>query len=433
MKQVIITTVISILMLAACRNTNSVTQPKQYEAWLQETGKPIGLQRIDTEIQFWSNRLAKNPGDLSSQIKLAGLYSNRYSCSGSIEELQKSDSFYKVANQLQSKFGSGLYRSLAANCVTQHQFIAAKAYLDTALMMGDDKRLAALQAFDVALELGNTLYATALLKQLATRKDVDYLIRLAKYEDHVKGDLPAAIATMEAALEKIDTANNAMYCWAASNLADMYSHDNRFHDAYFLYQQVLTINKHYYHALKGIAWLAFSVDKDAENAKKIFTYLQLQHTVPDYDLLLAQVLRYQKDEAAANNRMNKFLAETAKPQYGGMYNKYRFYLYSDVLNNNTAAMQIAQTEVSNRPTPESYNFLCWAYYKAGNITEALKVAQRYVEDKCFEPDALYHLGALYYASGNTVKAKNYLQQAAESAAELGPENAAAIYQLLQKI
>ncbi len=58
---------------------------------------------------------------------------------------------------------------------------------------------------------------------------------------------------------------------------------------------------HYYHALKGIAWLAFSHDKDVANARKIIAYLQQRHPVPDYELLLSQMAAVEQDSAYSIN------------------------------------------------------------------------------------------------------------------------------------
>jgi tetratricopeptide (TPR) repeat protein len=416
------------------KGNNKVTDAKDYAAYLKNDGAAAGgLLFIDAELTFWMQRLQKNPEDMVSELKIAKLYSSRYHYSGNITEVKKSDSMYKAANILQSKTSSGVYRALAANCVTQHQFKQAQCYLDSALAMGDDKILSLQQQFDVALELGDEALAKGILYKTGGKNDFSYLIRKAKYSDHAEGNLDEAISTMETALDKIiELDNKELYCWAKTNLGDMYSHANMFTDAYRCYTDVLKKDDHYYHALKGIAWLAFSHDKDTEAAKKIITWLQQHHPVPDYELMLAQIAAYENDTAAEKMHTNKFITEVQRPEYGDMYNKYLFYLYSDKLNNPDMAMKIAQTEVNNRPTGESYNLLCWAYYKKGDIAQAMQTAKQHVENKCFEPDAVYHLGVLYKAAGDAAKAKQYLNDAQASSFELGPWYAEQIKNALQK-
>jgi tetratricopeptide (TPR) repeat protein len=435
----LVTAATALIVLAAVyfiwpKGNDKVTDAKDYAAYLKNDGASAGgLKFIDAELTFWTQRLQKNPEDIVSELKIAKLYSSRYHYSGNISEVKKSDSIYKKANLLQSKTGSGVYRSLAANCVTQHRFKQAQLYLDSALAMGDDKILSLQQQFDVALELGDVALAKGILYKTGGKNDFSYLIRKAKYNDHAEGNLDEAITTMEKALDKIiELDNKELYCWAKTNLGDMYSHANLYSDAYRCYTDVLKKDDHYYHALKGIAWLSFSHDKDTEAAKKILTWLQQHHPVPDYELMLSQISAYENDTAAEMMHTNNFIAEVQRPEYGDMYNKYLFYLYSDKLNNPDMAMKIAQTEVNNRPTGESYNFLCWAYYKKGDMARALQTAKQYVESKCFEPDAVYHLGVLYKAAGNAAKANQYLTHASESGFELGPWYAEQIRTALQK-
>jgi lipopolysaccharide biosynthesis regulator YciM len=413
-----------------CKTDKRVTHAKDYAVYLQG-GQSQKLQYLDGEIRFWANRLQKTPGDMTSEIKLAGLYSQRYAYSGNIGDVKTSDSLYLKANQLQGKFGSGLYRSLATNCITQHRFRQAQSYLDTALAMGDDKKLSLQQQFDVALELGDRAFAKTLLEQLGSKTEPAYLLRSAKYKDHILGDLDGAIADMEKALAKIEASENEQWtCWAKTNLGDMYNHANRFAKAYQCYTEVLQKDKQYYHALKGIAWLAYSHDKDTTAAIGILKYLQQQHPVPDYDLMLAEIAAYGNDKQAAQQYAQTFLAEVQQPQYGGMYNKYIFNLLYDEPNAGQQALQLAQTEVQNRPTAESYYLLSKAYYKNGQTDLAMQTAKRYVENKCFEPEVLYHLGLLYQQVGNKTKAQSYLQEAAASSVELGPVRANQINALL---
>ena len=150
------------------------------------------LQRIKTDIDFWMQRLKKNPEDAVAKVSLAGLYSVRFKTAGDINDIHTSDSLYLVANPLFKINSSSIYRSLATNCITQHKFLQAQLYLDTALSMGDDLYLTYLMRCDVAMELGDLYMAEQALKHIADKNNFDYLIREAKLLDH-KGDLDGAV------------------------------------------------------------------------------------------------------------------------------------------------------------------------------------------------------------------------------------------------
>lgn len=407
------------LFITSCQQQR-VTNPKDYAAYLQEQPN-TRLQQLDTELDFWKTRLTKTPGDLVAESKIASLLTRRFAYSGNITEVHIADSLYRQVNQLNHTLTSGTFRSLAANCITQHRFQQAQLYIDSALVLGDDKFITVLMEFDVAMELGNKYRARKALNSLADKTSFDYLIREAKYKDHVEGDQDAAISLMEKAYDKIkDNPTPALYLWIKSNLGDFYGHANRYRESYQCYLDVLAKDPHYYHALKGIAWLAFSHDKDVVNARKIVAYLQERHPVPDYELLLSQMAASVNDSEGYKEHMNKFITATQNELYGGMYNKYLFSIEADELNNAKQCLQIAQQEVAHRPTPEAFSWLAWAYCKNGNVKEAMKTARLYVANKCFEPDALFYLGKIYQAGGEPVMARKYLTAARKSAYELGP-------------
>jgi tetratricopeptide (TPR) repeat protein len=419
MKKIFFVIPICLLFLISCRQ-QVITKPADYMVYLQSTNN-TGLQRIDEEMAFWQNRLDTTPGDLISQSKIAGLLTRRFSYSGKVAELHKADSLYRRVNVLNHINSSGTYRSLAANCITQHQFLQAQRYIDSALVLGDDKYQTVLMEFDVAMELGNYYRARKALNSLADKSSFEYLIREAKYKDHVQGDQDAAIVLMEKAYDKVkDNPNKALYTWIKSNLGDLYGHANRYRESYACYLEVLARDSSYYHALKGIAWLAFSHDKDVTHAKTILQYLQQQHPVPDYDLLLAEIAAYENDSVSQQQHIRRFMTTTQNSMYGGMYNKYLFNLTANELNDAPLCLQLAEREVQNRPTPEAYSWLAWAYCMNGNIQRSLEIARWSVQNKCFEPDALYYLGMIYRAGNNKELARKYLTQAAGSGYELGP-------------
>jgi tetratricopeptide (TPR) repeat protein len=419
MKKLFLSLLIVLLTFTGCKQ-QPITNPKDYAAYLQPSPN-TRLQQIDTELAFWTNKLTKAPGDIISESKLAGLLTKRFAYSGNITEIHRADSLYRTVNALNHTTGSGTFRSLAANCITQHRFQQAQLYIDSALTLSDDKYLTLLMEFDVAMELGNRYRARKALNSLADRNSFDYLIREAKYKDHVEGQLDAAIGLMEKAYDKIkDNASPALYCWIKTNLGDFYGHANRYKESYQCYLDVLAKDPHYYHALKGIAWLAFSHDNNVANARKIVAYLQQRHSVPDYELLLSQMAASQHDSIGYKQHIDRFITATRNELYGGMYNKYLFTVEADQLNNAGRCLQIAREEVAHRPTPEAFSWLAWAYCRNGDVAKAMETARLYVANKCFEPDALFYLGKIYQAGGRNNMARTYLKAAKKSAYELGP-------------
>ncbi|NJO25151.1 MAG: hypothetical protein HC867_04255 [Bacteroidia bacterium] len=412
-----------LFLINSCSNktNDAAVHAADYENYFTPGNNSGHKTEIEKDLLFWKERLAKDTGDLSGKIKIAGLLSRRFQYSGNIHDVHQSDSLYNISNIIQKKFSSSIYRSLASNAVTQHRFRLAQSYLDSALRMGDDKYLSLLQQFDVALELGNNLLAHEVLNSTKNKNSFEYLIREAKWTDHHKGDLDAAIIIMEKALEQINhSGSKSLICWATANLADMYGHANRYEDSYKAYLSVIEKDRAYYHAWKGIAWLAFSHDRNYNEAKRILNYMRKQHPIPDYELLLAEIAGAEKDEELKNVYLKSFTVKASASSYGDMYNKYLFDIYASEWNEYDKALEIALTEVKNRPTAESYTLLSMAYYKKGDTQKAFDIAKQYVENRTFEPGALYLLGILYHANGNSPMAKKYFKECSNSSFELGP-------------
>ena len=403
------------------RNEKPITNITDYEKYLQPKKEKDQLKKIDTEIAFWQKRFITSKDDIISRSKIAGLLTQRFTYSGSVTEIHQADSIYQLVNTLNKINSSSTYRSLAANCITQHKFKQAQLYIDSALQLGDDKYQSVLMEFDVAMELGNKYRARKALNSLVNKNTFEYLIREAKYMDHAEGNLDAAIGLMEKAWEEIKNGNNtSVWLWTKSNLGDMYGHANRFKESYQCYLDVLAKDPEYYHALKGIAWLAFSKDKNTSEAKRIVAYLKQQHPVPDYELLLAKIASFENNETEKNIHIENFITWVSNVGYGDMYNKYLFNVQADELKNNALALAIAEKEVQHRPTGEAFSWLAWAYLKNGQKENALKTIRLYVATNCFEPDALYYAGKIYQANGDARNARKFLKDAYNSSYELGP-------------
>ncbi len=413
-----------LIALNGCKSSiHPITRIADYEPYVKTTSPASlhSLQLINGDMHFWSERLKNGiPYDPVSRVKLAALFAAKFKMGGNINDIHTSDSLYLLANPLIKMGSSSVYRALAANCITQHKFQQAKLYIDTALMMGDDKYGSLLMQCDVSIELGNLPAAKKSLGKIKEKNDFDYLIREAKLLDH-EGKLDDAILRMEKAVRQVESSNNdKLVCWAKTNLGDFYGHANRFKESYKSYLEVLKRDPEDFYALKGIAWLAFSNDRNVEEAKRILNHLSAIHPIPDYDLMLAKVADYENNETEKQKHLKKFVEAVSDTLYGDMYNKYLFYFFAEKNKNQHRALTIAEKEVMNRPTPQSFDLLAWAKFQSGKKDEALKIAKSFVENKSFEPDAFYHLGVIYLSSGNVSKGRQYLKHAENSSFELGP-------------
>ena len=370
------------------------------------------------ELKFWEERLEKNNNDEASLAKLGSIHANLFKSTGLAQHILISDSLYARILKTYPKGNVEIYQSLAANAITQHKFQSAKDYTEKALALGDKKAASLLILVDVSLEIGDYATANLVLRDFKNKHSFAYLIRKAKLNDH-EGHLDSAIVCMEKAYQRIK-ANKGLSQWTLSNLADMYGHAGRIEDSYAGYLQVLKDNPQDDYALKGIAWIALSHDLNAEAAKVIVNDLAIRKFMPEAHLMLAEIAELNGNQMEKADQLKKFKSLVSIPEYRNMYHKYLAILEAEEFQNPNAAISIAQAEIANRPTPQSYDLLSWAYYHQKNFPEALSIASRHVEHQTFEPEAFYHLGIIYQANGNKEQARYYLKEALESEFELGP-------------
>lgn len=412
-------TILSFYLLLTVTACTEIKQPiaryEDYEQYLT-SNLVVAHDPIKEEVTFWGNRLQKNPNDESSLLKLAGLYAEAFKTTGLIADIKHSDSLYNKA-LIQDAENAEIYQSLAANAIAQHRFPDAKNYAEKALSLKDKRAASLLILVDVSLEIGDFARANQILDSFKNKNSFAYLIREAKVRDQ-EGMTDSAIVCMEKAYERIKN-NKILSQWALSNLADMYGHAGRVEKAYATYLDVLRINPLHDHALKGIAWICFSHDGNFRDARQIINTLATRRFMPESHLILAMIDEMEGNEPEKKYHLEKFKSLVSRAGYNAMYNRYLALVEAEEFNPQLAR-SIAEQEIANRPTPESYDLLAWAYYNQKDFETALNIGTRKVKGQTLEPDALYHLGMIYLANDNRELAKVYLNQALESEFELGP-------------
>jgi len=425
-----ISALLFVILLASCSNNpnNQITNTDDYEQYLNLSDNK-SLDSANKEIIFWEDKLDRAPNQSSYLGLLASNYATIFEYTGAIENLYKTESLLEEANEANNYGRVGTLRSLARNYISQHRFKEALILANKALANGEGRKETQKLLFDVQMELGNYDEAVKNLDAIKDFNDYDYLIRIAKWNDH-KGDLPTAIQFMEKArtiAEKED--NKALRIWSYSNLGDFYGHAGRIKDSYNSYLQTLKLDPNYTYALKGIAWIVFSHERNTTEAKRIIGTISKKNNTPDFYLLKAQIAQYEGNSVEENVNTAAYFAMLKTNNYGAMYNKYNVLLLADKKETALKALEIAKIEVDHRPTPDSYDLLAWSYYNVGNVKKAMEIAQNHVIGKSFEPRVQYHLAAIYKSNNFSEKIPPIKEELLKSTYELGPNFETKISQL----
>lgn len=406
-------------VLGCDKQSEKITSADDYNKYLGNS-KNESLVFAKGEIDFWQKKYDKAPNQISYLGILASNYSTLFEISGNIDYLKKAETLLVKSNETYKYSSVGTIRALARNYISQHRFKEALELANKAKAIGEGLKETNKLLFDVQMELGNYTEAELNLQQFNDKNDFDYLIRIAKWNDH-KGDLNTTIAFMEKAKKIAETHDNTyLKTWVYSNLGDFNGHAGNIKKSYDYYLKTLELDPNNSYALKGIAWIAFSHEKDTKEAKRIIDMVSKKHNSPDFYLLKAQIAEYENDGISKYENINKYMLMLENENYGAMYNSYNVILFAQEKSTRSKALAIAKIEVEHRPTPISYDLLAWSYFNMGDKQKALEIAQKYVEGKSFEPNLNYHLAMIYKANNKLDKVWPIKEELLKSTFELGP-------------
>ncbi|WP_411894577.1 cell surface protein [Winogradskyella sp. A2] len=407
-----------LILFSLLINCNtSVTEKKEYVTYLNDS---VNKNEFFATIDFWTKKLENNPNQYPYLVKRANVYTTLFSKTGDISYLIKAEEDLVEANAVTKEQNASYLRSLASNYISQHRFREALQLLNKAKAIGDQMLSTKKMLFDVHMELGNYIEAKAYLVEIKNPSDFDYRIRLAKWEDH-QGNLDVAIINMEKAMQIAEASNlKEIKQWSYTNIADFYGHAGEIEKSYNYYLKALELDPNDAYAKKGIAWILYSHENNPEEALKLLDHISTYYSAPDYDLLIADIASYKGDLKTKEQKLLKYQEAVRNEAYGTMYNKYNVLVYTDELYLPELAVKIAEEEVQNRPTPESYDLLAWSYFKSGHPTKAKQIIDTYVVGKTSEPDVLYHIAEIQKASGDLESVKPLKSELLASLYELGP-------------
>ncbi|MEZ7917563.1 MAG: hypothetical protein QMB57_02735 [Patiriisocius sp.] len=423
MKNVFASMCLSVLLLGCNgqgdKDVTFATNPEDYTSFLQADPIKSYAAALE-EKEFWSKRLGSDSTGVGDLGPLAGAYSKLFETSGAIQHLKDAEQVYKKAITVAAiKIQDGYKRALAKNYITQHRFKDAITLLEESYAGISNKHATELLLFDCYLEVGAYSKALQLLKKIENINQFDYLIRISKWSDH-QGDLSAAIGYMEKALTIANSRKNlALQIWTNTNIADYYGHQGDIKASYNHYLKTLALQPDHAYAKKGLAWILYSKEHNITQASVLIDHLLKNHNLPDYYLLKAEMASYQGDSVLSEEYMQQFFTLANNPLYGDMYNTHK--IRALVKTDPYKALQLAQKEVDNRTTPQSYQLLALAQLASNQKQEALATITNFVVGKTSEPMALLYSAQVYKANGMLDKVTALKTALLPASYELGPE------------
>lgn len=408
----------AVLVLFSCNTAmkQPITSASDYGKFL----KPMAVETSSKYFELWNSKIKPDSMQLTSFAIVGEEYNRYFQETGNIDFLKKSERALKKALEIAAIGKPDRQRALARNYISQHRFKEALSVAEASYNKGNGLRETHSLLFDIHMELGNYETAERYLDSIAHQIDFGYLIRKAKWQDHL-GYLEDTIAYMEQAKYKTERMQNKnLMLWSYTNLADYYGHAGRLEDSYQHYLKALDIDPQNAYAKKGIAWIVFSYEKKPEEALRILDSVTQYYEAPDYYLFKAEIATYMGDDLAYTMHLDRYFNLTENVHYGDMYNTHHVDLFLEETEQFTKALQLAKREVSNRPTPESYGMLATAYLRLGEKKKALAIVEDHIMDKTYEPAVQYRAAEIYKANGLQHRVAGLKSELLDAAYELGP-------------
>ncbi len=372
----------------------------------------------DSNLIFWEKRMAVQNENFVTGPKYASALISRFRLSGNIHDLLKADSLYKESNLANQEKEPGILRTLVSLAMLQHKFSLADTLLKKAIRIEGNSLANAFLDFDISFERGEYGHCKKILPSLSAYNLYGYLFRRSKME-HYDGSLDSSVSCM---LQAAEQAGNNIYFKqsALSNAADLYIHKGDLSKAYDLYTESIKLDASDLHSMLGIGWIALIHDKNDPLANKIFHFVQTRSNAPDILLKLEQLAEARADTAAQKEWATRFAVLADQPVYGLMYSKYLIDLYTGILNDPPKAVRLAEKEIINRPTPQTYAWYVWALYCNNEKENAYSNFRAYVSGKPLEGPELYYMGKMMQGMNKGYNAQQFFKAAYKNRYDLGP-------------
>ncbi|AXT54244.1 tetratricopeptide repeat protein [Aquimarina sp. AD1] len=415
----IIVLLIGILIVSCKKEEATITNPEDYAVYFAEQNNQT-TKETKEKLQFWNSRIKADSLQITALAPAATAYTELFHSTGDIAYLKLAEKALTKSVDVAAIGKSGYLLALAHNYISQHRFIEAKEAAQGAYLLKTNSKATEMVLFDISMELGEYENAEKYLQKITNQSDYNFLIRLAKWNDY-KGNLDATIRNMEKALKIAESSKNkGLQLWSYTNLADYYGHAGRIEESYDHYLKALAIDPSNAYAKKGIAWIIYSYEHKPEEALKILDAVMSDYQSPDYFLLKAEIAEFHKNDTVKKINLIKYYNSVKDNKYGAMYNTHTALFLAEEYGEYDKALAIAEEEIQNRPTPQSYDLKAYILNLKGDHKEALSIAENYIVNKTFEPVANLHIAQIYKANNLSEKVSPIIEELMESSYELGP-------------
>jgi tetratricopeptide (TPR) repeat protein len=367
--------------------------------------------RVDAQIQFYQEKITKDPGDVRNYYSLATNYIRKARESGDISYYLLAESTLQKALEIKKDDYEAL-KYLAAVYLSKHQFQDALVLAKKMTEMHPEDYLNYGTLGDALVELGEYEEAAKAVQKMTQLKPGLVSYSRASYLRELRGDVAGAIGFMELAVRTANPRESEAIAWCLTQSGNLHFNKGDLARAEEHYVKALAAFPKYHYALAGRGGV--------EAAKKNYTqaidwYKQAMNVIPLPEFITALGDVYQKigdsHEAKKQYDLVEYIGLLSKVNQV-VYNRDLALFYADHDMKLDEALELAQKELEVRKENiYTYSTLAWAYYKKGQFEGARKAVERSLRLGTKDARLLFYAGMIYHKLGEKDNALKYLDQA----------------------
>ena len=370
------------------------------------------LPPVGEAIEFFQNKIRRNPQDAVSYTLLSDLYMRQARETGDLASYQHAESALRKALQLLPNYAPA-NASLAAVLYAQHNFDDALALAQQVYQSNPKITQALATMGDAYLALGQYTAGEQTYQELLQKSPSPSVVARLAHLAELKGNTEEAMQLMQRAAQEAlkSGGSKESVAWYWLRLGDLAFNAGQIKEAERYYEEALKIFDDYYLALAGLGKVR-AAQGDFEAAIELY-----QHTtaiIPQPEFLAALGDLYtvtgQIEEAELQYDTVEYIGKLAEINQQ-VYNRQLAYFYADHDLHLEEALHLAQVELEYRQDIYGYDVAAWAYYKNGMFDQAQEIVEQAMQLGTRDAKLYYHAGLIAQAQGRSADAQRLLSQA----------------------
>lgn len=373
---------------------------------------------LSRSIDFFEQRLARDPENILVASHLAERYMLRYQLAANQSDVERAGAVARDVVTISPERVGALAR-LSSIHLAQHEFVDALAMAEQAVQEDSASATALSALFDAGMASGRYDRAEWAIQRLPAGSAGRQIRTGRLLAAH--GEVDGAYAAMGRVCEQFqrESLRLQLVAWCLTELAALQHERRDSGAARTLLREALRVQPGYRGAIEALADLAHA-NGDWKEAARLYRFIATD-AHPDIYLRLAEAQRALGYTSDAGKYDRAFLRVAARPDAEALHAHPLALFYAARPATRDAALEVARRDVERRSAMESYDVLSWVHFQRGELREALAASDSAFRWGAPSPTMHYHRARILKAVGRSSEADALTREVLRRPDLLDPE------------